>query len=510
MTWSQAERRTAIEAAGAAGSAVDELLDYGKPLLPLPRLRPIGFPPLPEEPQLEAWAAYLEDVKKRGCLPALSSVFPQLCFPIERGMSDTAGYRAATRRGEGPERDAGATGLVLRRPEHVTLALCPTLAGRVPMLVAEDRADFEDLVRAFSARNEPVEVPPSMGACLVRGLNDWSRVRAHRRAWEASNAGGDWDIEFRSLIPRKELYEDRLVILSTGPYSGVPAAAAGFPEAEWLPLSLKIRREHESTHYFTLRMVGVSRTNLVDELIADYVALVRTFGVYREDLARLFFGLEGFPAYREGARLQNYRGKLSDAAFLVTQRLVHDVIRGLSRLPAPSTDAQLARQVLEMAALSLEELGGADLAAATALDGRTRLELSIPNDAAGIAEAMAAFDDFAGRVEMPRLTASELRVVLDEVLSNKIKYGWKDGKPHRVHFATALRDGGIALEFVDDGEAFDVLAAPDPETSQPIFERPVGGLGILLVKRLTEDQNYDRRDGINRLRLSKAITPPSS
>lgn len=509
MSWSEAERRRALEAAGATGAAVDELLEYGRPLLPSPRLRPVGVPPLPEEPQLLAWSRYETEARSRGCIAALADVFPQLRFPIERGVSETSGYRAATRRGEEPEPSAGATGLVMRRPEGVTLSLCPTLAGRVPMLVADDRGDFEDLVRAFSARNEPADVPASMGACLVRGLNDWSRIRIYRESWEAANPDGDWDDEFRRLIPRKELYEDRLVILSTGPYSGVPASAAGLPEPEWLSLSLQIRREHESTHYFTLRTVGVSRTNLVDELIADYVALLRTFGAYREDLARLFFGLEGFPAYREGARLQNYRGKLSNDAFHVTKRLVSNVIVGLARLPVPATDSELARQVLEMAACSLEELGGTDLALGTASHAALRLELSVPNDGAGVAAAIAAFDAFAAKALIPRLTASELRVVLDEVLSNKAKYGWKDGETHRVHVAAAIRDGGIALEFVDDGEAFDVLAAPDPETSQPIFERPIGGLGILLVKRLTDEQLYERREGINRLRLTKTV-PPSS
>src|SRR5207237_7151624 len=133
-----------------------------------------------------------------------------------------------------------------------------------------------------------------------------------------------WSEEFRALVPKKELYEDRFIILSTGPYSGVPAERTGFSEDVWLPLSLSIRREHEATHYFTLRAAGTMRNNLVDELVADFVGLVRTFGRYREDLALLFFGLEDFPAYREGGRLQTYRGTLSAAAFARAKSLAHD------------------------------------------------------------------------------------------------------------------------------------------------------------------------------------------
>jgi hypothetical protein len=92
------------------------------------------------------------------------------------------------------------------------------------------------------------------------------------------------------------LYQDRLIILSAGPYSNVTASNLGLTETEWQQLSLKIRLEHESTHYFTRRFFGSMRNNIADELIADYRGIVAALGYYRSDWFLHFVGLESFPA----------------------------------------------------------------------------------------------------------------------------------------------------------------------------------------------------------------------
>jgi anti-sigma regulatory factor (Ser/Thr protein kinase) len=439
-------------------------------------------------------------------------------YPIREGISATESYRSATRNGIWPEDDEDATGLRLRRPELVHLSIERTLAGRIPILVAGDRGDFEDLVRAFSARNEPVDIPASMGACLVRGLNNWDRVRSYQEVWEKENPTGDWADGFQELVPRKELYEDRFIILSTGPYSGVAAPEADFAdEAEWLTLSLSIRREHEATHYFTLRAAGAMRNNLVDELIADYVGLVRTFGRYREELALRFLGLEDYPRYREGARLQNYRGKprLSDGAFEVAKGLAHDAIRNFARLdascePFMRSGDGLARLVLSLMTLGLEELASADLVA-TILPSipdpgpPDTLFLDVGCDRAGIDQVIEEFAGFSERLSVPKKVVSDLFLVLDEVLSNKLKYAWEDRGLHRFLVEIRLRNGELELFFEDDGKPFDSVSSRDPDVSQPLPQKPIGGLGVYLVKKLTDGQRYERSSGTNRLWLTKRI-----
>jgi hypothetical protein len=149
-------------------------------------------------------------------------------------------------------------------------------------------------------------------------------------------------------------------------------------EPEWLSRSLVIRREHEFTHYFTLRVFGAMRTNAFDELLADFVGLIRAFETYRGDLARRFLGLENHPRYREGGRLENYRGDppLSDDAFVVLQRLVAGAIGTLEQTAAEHLDLLaslrgLARLTYGLAKLTLEELASDDMQdrLARSLDG---------------------------------------------------------------------------------------------------------------------------------------------
>lgn len=496
-------RRAALEAFGAAGPVIEELLAYGEPLLGEGRA-PEDPATLGDEPQVAAWSRYAEEAGRDGAVAALARVFGQLRFPIRAGVSATESYRAAARRGEMPDAgDPEATGLGIVAPELVTLEVSATLAGRVPFLVAGERADFESLVRALSARNEPVPVPASMGACLVRGLPNWDRVRTYRAAWEAANPLLDWDTGFSEMLENKELYEDRFILLSSGPYSGVGAGEAGFPADDWRRLSLAIRREHEATHYLTLRAAGTMRTNLLDELIADWAALESVLARYDERLALLFFGLENFPEYREGGRLQNYRGALSDAAFAVVKPLVHAAVRALARADASLAPDErrgpgLARRVLRLAATALDELASDDPPAGEGV------RLAIPAGKRGITTAMRAFDTFARDRRLPDLVAANLRLVLDEILSNQIKYGW-DGPGGHVSLRFERTPGAVELEFVDDGRPFDVLAAREPDIDSGIFERPIGGLGILLVKRLTDEQSYERFEGKNRLLVRKRI-----
>lgn len=328
-----------------------------------------------EEPHVAVWREYADRAASAGVFPALAAVFPQLRFPIQEGVSQEPAYAAATRRGRLEEADAFAPGLVLERPDALTLTFTDGVAGTLPLLVAGARADFEALVRAFTERNEPKDVPASMGACFVKGLNNWDRVARYRREWEAANgtAGDDdaWREELGRFAAQKARYQDRFVILSRGPYSGVPAADVGLSEGDWLAKSLVVRAEHESTHDLTWRLFGIVRSHATDEIVADFVGLVRAFGHYPDAIARRLLGIDRLPAFRPGGRLENYRGNppLDDAAFAEVCRLAADATARLAAVSARYADRVadptfLARLVCAVSASSLPELAADGLPAA--------------------------------------------------------------------------------------------------------------------------------------------------
>jgi hypothetical protein len=368
----RALRADVLRSCGASPALVEELLAYGAaPEVPAGTTRP-AFP-LPDEPHIESWLSYEREAKDAGVFAALARHFIQLRFPIRAGVSEADAYRQATRKGVFSAADAFAPGLVLSRPDDLALTISPTMAGRIPVLVAGDRADFVALIQAFTERNEPAPVPPAMGACIVKGLNNWSRIAAYRDAWTRERPDAtdeDWNEEFRQLIPHKVRYQDRMILLSRGPYSGIAAADIGFDEDDWLARSLVLRREHEFTHYFTYRVFGIMRNHVFDELVADFVGLVRALGRYRADLALRFLGLEDFPRYRQGGRLEVYRGQppLSDEAFAVVRALAVRAAANLERLGEIRGDslqdlASLGQLTFDVWGLSLEELASAEMPA---------------------------------------------------------------------------------------------------------------------------------------------------
>ena len=109
------------------------------------------------------------------------------------------------------------------------------------------------------------------------------------------------------------------------------------------------------------------RNNIIDELIADYEGIIAACGRYRSDWFLRFVGLENFPDYREGGRLQNYRGDppLSDGAFKILQVLVMKAAENIEYFDTRHREkfqTLQARAIFLMALtfLTLEELASKD------------------------------------------------------------------------------------------------------------------------------------------------------
>ena len=356
----QARRLAAL---GASAAEIDELLAYNDNAFDLSALEPGMTLPLPDEPFVAVWEAWAEEARERGAFAVLREKLPQLRFPIRAGISETEAYRAATRKGVPPEE---ATGLELEHPERVELVIYQSPAGRIPLLIARGRAEFVALLQALARRNEPWPVPDAQGALMVSGYNNWERIRELRKRWESLPAEeretSSWSDEFARITPQKELYQDRFILLSDGPYSAVPAADLGLDEARWRELSLVIRRDHECAHYFTRRLFGSMRNNLLDELIADDAGMVAAVGRFRADWFLRFLGLAP-GGYRPGGRLEIYRGDppLSDGAFQVLQALIARAAGNLERFDYGREGSrgvvERALRIAVLASLRLEELG---------------------------------------------------------------------------------------------------------------------------------------------------------
>jgi anti-anti-sigma factor len=129
-----------------------------------------------------------------------------------------------------------------------------------------------------------------------------------------------------------------------------------------------------------------------------------------------------------------------------------------------------------------------------------------------IANRMAELDGLAAGLRtyclaagMTQDDAAEVRLVIEEAVTNTIRHGYRDGNPHEIILRAAVDGGRLTLEIEDDAAAFDPLARTLPDLTLPVEEKPIGGLGILLVRTLMDSVEYQRVGNRNLLRTARWI-----
>jgi serine/threonine-protein kinase RsbW len=97
----------------------------------------------------------------------------------------------------------------------------------------------------------------------------------------------------------------------------------------------------------------------------------------------------------------------------------------------------------------------------------------------------------------------DIRLVVEEAVTNIIKYGYSDQQVHRIEVKVELSSEKFCVEIEDDAQPFDPLQFPAPDLSLPIDQRPAGGLGIHLMRSTMDRMDYRSIGGKNILRMIK-------
>ncbi|MFD1602915.1 DUF7005 family protein [Flavobacterium artemisiae] len=262
----------------------------------------------------------------------LKKCYPQLNFPIEPEIEKKEEYKNLVLRGKTENVNLSFL-LKLNDCKNITLRIGESIAGKIPIIIVPDKEDFITILQCLLYKNNPRHIPNSMGAVLINGINNWQKITGLKNDWMAANIAGNWSQEFYiNVLPNYSLYQDQLIVISTKPYSNVLAKQLGLSESLWLSYSISIRIEHEFAHLYTLKKFGTASNNLHDELIADYIGIVKTIGKYNKSWMLLFMGLENYPDYRQGARLENYisDNKLSKEDFKQLIKIIKMAIENIS------------------------------------------------------------------------------------------------------------------------------------------------------------------------------------
>lgn len=134
------------------------------------------------------------------------------------------------------------------------------------------------------------------------------------------------------------------------------------------------------------------------------------------------------------------------------------------------------------------------------------MELVLRNDLGEIERLADAVDRFCRDEALPDDAAFHLNLVLEELVTNIVSYGY-DAQDSGKEIAVRLQrePAGIAVEVIDEGRAFDPLSAPEPDLEASVEERPIGGLGVHFLRTLMHDLRYHRAEGRNHLFFRKPL-----
>ena len=102
----------------------------------------------------------------------------------------------------------------------------------------------------------------------------------------------------------------------------------------------------------------------------------------------------------------------------------------------------------------------------------------------------------------------KIEIALEEIFTNIASYAYgKEAGELSLNCLVERGTGNLLLRFKDRGKPFNPLAREDPDLTLALEERPVGGLGIYMVKQFVDEADYEYRDGFNILTLRKRIAP---
>lgn len=129
------------------------------------------------------------------------------------------------------------------------------------------------------------------------------------------------------------------------------------------------------------------------------------------------------------------------------------------------------------------------------------IHLSLANDLAEIARLAELVDRTLAVFGISEERAAQLNLALDELLTNTISYGYEDNWKHVLDVRLSVHDGVIETVIEDDAIAFDPFDRPPADTSRSLDERPIGGLGIHLIRTMTDEAHYLRLGNRNQVVL---------
>ena len=129
----------------------------------------------------------------------------------------------------------------------------------------------------------------------------------------------------------------------------------------------------------------------------------------------------------------------------------------------------------------------------------------LANDISEISRLAQFVDEVGEEFSLTPDITFNLNLVLEEAVVNVINYAYPKEEHEFIYLSAKLHEDSIVLVLTDTGKEFDPTMAPEADITLSAEERPIGGLGIFLIRQIMNEVKYERIEGKNVLTLEKKL-----
>ena len=129
----------------------------------------------------------------------------------------------------------------------------------------------------------------------------------------------------------------------------------------------------------------------------------------------------------------------------------------------------------------------------------------LANDIAEISKLNQFIEEVGDEFSLAPDLVFNLTLVMEEAVVNVINYAYPKEDHEKIYVSARLHEGSIIMVIAYNGKEFDPTLAPEADITLSAEERPIGGLGIFLIRNIMNEVKYERIEGRNILTLEKKL-----
>ena len=137
------------------------------------------------------------------------------------------------------------------------------------------------------------------------------------------------------------------------------------------------------------------------------------------------------------------------------------------------------------------------------------IELILANRPSEIARVQDQLESLGREHGFPSKALHDIQLAVEEHLTNVLNYAFTDQTDHKIVVRLIVDASDLRIEVEDDGRPFNPLEHPTPDLSLPLDQRPIGGLGIHMIKKSMDRLEYRRVAEKNILAMVKSTKTPA-